>query len=659
MSQNSSYTAEQLKYLQLLAQQYPTPEAVCTKIIHLNAALNLPKGTEHFMSDLHGEQEAFGHILNNCSGVIREKVDRAFGHTVPERERAWFAMLIYYPSEKMEEVKRAGTNMDDWYSITLYRLVEVAKLVASKYTRTKVRECMPAAWMSVLDELLHTNCEEDTKQKYYQNIISTIVDTGCAEELISAMCALIKRLAVDRLHIVGDIYDRGERADRILDMLMQHHRVDIQWGNHDILWMGAAAGNEACIACVLNLALQYNTLDIIENGYGISLRDMIAFAQETYKECTWFAPRNPDDKTYLKTSMDTLSKVHKAIAIMQFKLEGQLIAAHPEYGMNDRRLLENIDVSAKTVKIDGVVYPLNDAHFPTVDPAHPYELTMAERELMATLRHAFRRSERLQRHIGFLYSHGSMYYVYNGNLLFHGCIPMGEDGSFTTYAVDGAVYSGKSYMDYADTMARKAYFLPKEHPEKQACVDFLWYLWCGRQSPLFGRDKISTFERYFVADKTVWTEKKNPYYRHIMGEAMCDRILTEFGLDPAHSHIVNGHVPVKAKAGESPIKANGRLLVIDGGFCKAYHDTTGIAGYTLIANSWGLRLVSHESFCGKKRAIEENRDIMTTTNIFETSSSRVLTRNTDAGAQLAARIADLKQLLAAYRAGVISPQKEN
>ena len=457
MSTNRSEHA----YLELLSRQYPTVEAVCSEIIQLGATLSLPKGTEHFMSDLHGEDEAFRHILNNCSGVVREKVDAAFGHTVPERERAWFAAMIYYPEEKIEEVKKSGADMTDWYSITLYRLTETARLVASKYTRSRVRAALPEGYADVLDELLYTSLEEKDKAAYVQNIVTTIVETDCADEVIGALCALIKRLAVDRLHIVGDVFDRGPRADRILDLLMRHHCVDVQWGNHDILWMGAAAGNEACIACVLNLALQYNTLDIVENGYGISLRDMIAFAQETYRDCTWFMPRTPDDKEYLKTSMDTLSKVHKAVAIMQFKLEGQLILRHPEYGMEDRLLLDKIDTVRKTVTIDGVDYALNDAHFPTVDPENPFELTLAERELMASLRHAFRHSARLQQQVAFLYNKGGMYTIYNRNLLYHGCIPLDEEGQFLAFAPegrelrDGPIWTPATIWPAAPTSCRK------------------------------------------------------------------------------------------------------------------------------------------------------------------------------------------------------------
>ncbi len=658
MNETPRELRENRKVLSLLSRQYPTIQSVCTEIINLNAILHLPKGTEHFMSDLHGEDEAFRHIVNNCSGVIREKIDDVFGHTMPEKDRAWFAALIYYPEDKIAEVKERQSNLADWYNVTLYRLVEICKVVASKYTRSKVRKALPPAFEYIIDELLHQSWEEADKRSYYQRIISTIIEVQRADEFIVALCSVIKRLAVDCLHIVGDIYDRGPRADYIMDMLMAHHCVDIQWGNHDILWMGAAAGNEACMMNVLNLALQYNTLDIVENGYGISLRDMIAFAQETYRDCTWFMPRNPDDKDYLKSSMDTLSKVHKAVAILQFKLEGQLLARHPEYGMEDRRLLSRIDYQGKTVSIDGREYPLNDCHFPTIDPADPYALTVAEEKLVQSLREAFRKSERLQRHAAFLYSHGSMYKRFNGNLLFHGCIPMEEDGTFTVLEFDGQTYSGRALMDYADAVARKAYYSTRDDETHRNCVDFMWYLWCGRNSPLFGREKITTFERYFVSDRDTWAERKNAYYRHIAQEETCRRILQEFGLDPEESHIINGHVPVRTRQGESPIKAGGRLLVIDGGFCKAYHDTTGIAGYTLIYSSRGMTLVSHERFDGIEAAIKENKDILSTSSVFERTTDRRRVEDTDIGTSLRQTIRDLEQLLSAYRLGVLTPKEE-
>ena len=649
---------DRIKFLRLLSEKYPTRQQVCTEIINLQAILNLPKGTEHFMSDLHGEYEAFKHILNNSAGVIREKVDMLFAEALTPMERSSLCTLIYYPEEKLKKIREEGRSSEEWYRFVLQSLIDLAKLLSSKYTRSKVRKAMPPAYSYILDELLHAQRDEDDNQLlYHQKIIDTLLKLEEGDDFIIALSSLIKRLAVDHLHIVGDIFDRGERPDAILNMLMEHHSLDIEWGNHDILWMGAAAGNEACIACVLNLALQYNTLDIVENGYGISLRDMISFAQETYKDCTWFMPRNPDDKDYLPTSMDTLSKVHKAIAIMQFKLEGQIIRRHPEYGMDDRLLLGNVDCDKRTVTIGGIAYPLKDCHFPTLDAADPYALSVAERELMATLRRAFLGSERLQKHVGFLYSHGSMYLKINQNLLFHGCIPMDEDGNFRVFtAADGRSYSGRAYMDYADKTARRAYYATAENPLKQEYVDFLWYLWCGRNSPLFGRDKISTFERYFVAEPALWKEEKDPYSRHIQHADLCDKILREFGLEPSSSHIINGHVPVKAIQGESPIKADGRLIVIDGGFCKAYHATTGIAGYTLIYSSHGLRLIAHESFGGIQSAIQENKDILTTTTIFETTRHRLMVKDMDKGAEIQEKIDRLKMLLRAYRVGIISPK---
>ena len=653
----AEHVLNDLRYLTLLARSFPTVADASTEIINLEAILNLPKGTEHFLSDIHGEHQAFNHVLKNASGAIKRKVNEIFSNTLRDFEKKELCTLIYYPEQKLELIRQREKDLDDWYLITLNQLVRVCRNVSSKYTRSKVRKALPKEFSYIIQELLHESSDEPNKSAYVDQIINTIISTGRANDFIIAMCNLIQRLTIDLLHIIGDIYDRGPGAHIIMDTLCNYHNFDIQWGNHDILWMGAAAGNEACIACVLNLALQYNTLDIVENGYGISLRDMISFAQETYKDCTWFMPRNPDDKDYLPTSMDTLSKVHKAIAIMQFKLEGQIIRRHPEYGMDDRLLLGNVDCDKRTVTIGGIAYPLNDCHFPTLDAADPYALSVAERELMATLRRAFLGSERLQKHVGFLYSHGSMYLKINQNLLFHGCIPMDEDGNFRVFtAADGRSYSGRAYMDYADKTARRAYYATAENPLKQEYVDFLWYLWCGRNSPLFGRDKISTFERYFVAEPALWKEEKDPYYRHIQHADLCDKILREFGLEPSSSHIINGHVPVKAIQGESPIKADGRLIVIDGGFCKAYHATTGIAGYTLIYSSHGLRLIAHESFGGIQSAIQENKDILTTTTIFETTRHRLMVKDMDKGAEIQEKIDRLKMLLRAYRVGIISPK---
>ena len=651
----TAYTPEQIKMLNLLSKQYPSIQTAGAAVVNLNAILNLPKGTEHFLSDLHGEAEAFKHILNNCSGVIREKVDNLFYRFVSESERRELCTLIYYPAEKIEELHAKGEDSPEWYDLTLYRLVDLARSVASKYTRSKVRDALPSEYQNIIDELLHTSGEEHNKQEYYRNIISTIIEIGQAPAFVEALCSLIKRMAVDCLHVVGDIYDRGQRADKILDMLMAHHNVDVQWGNHDIVWMGAAAGSPACVASVLNLAVQYNTLSLVENSYGISLRDLIGFAQETYGDCSGFMPRSAEDKDYIKNNMSSLSKAHKAIAIILFKLEGQLIMRHPEYEMEGRLLLDKIDRDKKAVTIEGVEYPLDDYDFPTIDINNPYALSPEEEGLMASLTRAFKHSAALQAHVKFLYAKGSLYKIYNQNLLFHGCIPMAEDGNFQEVKLyDGRSVSGKEYMDSCDRIARLAYY----NHDKNA-LDFMYYLWCGKRSPLFGREKMTTFERCFISDKSVWTEKKNPYYSFIDNyDAIC-KILHEFGLNERSSHVINGHVPVKAGAGENPVKANGRYILIDGGFCKAYHTTTGIAGYTLIYSSRGLRLVSHGAFEGKAAAIKENKDILATTDVvFEMMNRRMMVADTDEGKELIDRKSDLKDLLDAYRTGMIKPNEQ-
>ena len=650
----TTYTKEQLKILRLLAAEYPSIALASATLVNLKALANLPKGTEHFMSDLHGEAEAFEHILNNCSGVIREKVDTLFYRAMSDESRRTLCTLIYYPTEKMEELRQQGIISADWYRITLYRLVDLSRAVASKYTRAKVREALPTDYQYIIDELLHTSGEEHDKQEYYRNIIDTVIEVGRAEAFIVALCNLIKRMAVDRLHVVGDIYDRGNHADRILDMLREHHHVDIQWGNHDIVWMGAAAGSPACVATVLNSALQYNTLSIVEKTYGISLRDLIGFAQETYRDSTWFMPRNPDDAYYVKSSMDNLAKAHKAIAIILFKLEGQLIRRHPEFGMEGRLVLEQIDYESNTVTLGGEVYPLNDGHFPTIDPADPYALTNAEQSLIDSLTHSFRHSKALRRHVEFLYNDGSLYKVCNGNLLFHGCVPMNPDGSFEEVtSFDGVTRKGRRYMDFCDKTARAAFY-----EGGQDALDFMYYLWCGRQSPLFGRERMTTFERYFVSDRKAWDEQKNPYYRLVEDYDTAVFILHEFGLDEQTGHIINGHVPVRAAIGEPPVKARGRYIRIDGGFCRAYHDRTGIEGYTLIYTSRGLRLVSHSPFGGKKAAVRENRDILATDDVvFEMMSRRMLVRDTDYGGRILERMEDLRALLDAYREGVVLPEQ--
>lgn len=647
---NSDYSADRLKVLQLLSREYPTIQSVSSSIININAILHLPKGTEHFMSDLHGEAEAFNHIMNNCSGVIREKVDLLFSQKMSDEERRDFCTLIYYPQEKLEMLSKCGSDTKEWYKLTLLRLVDLTRSVASKYTRKKVRNALPDDFQYIIDELLHTSGEEHDKQNYYSHIISTIIEIGQGEEFIVAMCSLIKRMAVDCLHVIGDIFDRGPYPDKIMDILINHHNVDIQWGNHDVVWMGAAAGSPACIAAVLNMAIQYNTLSVIENTYGISLRDLIGFAQETYERSNWFMPRNPDDKYYVKSNMDSLSRAHKAIAIIMFKLEGQIIKRHPEYDMDSRLLLDKIDITDNTVTINGVKYRLVDSDMPTVYPSDPYRLCDAEEKIMDTLVYAFKHSEALQRHIDFLYRAGSLYKVYNDNLLYHGCIPMTEEGKFDRVTLfDNEEYYGKSYMDRCDSIARSAYYTGGQNE-----LDFMYYLWCGKKSPLFGREKMTTFERYFVEDRSTWVETKNPYYRFVEDVNIVTDILSEFGLDDETSHIVNGHVPVKVGKGENPIKGGGKYILIDGGFCKAYHDTTGIAGYTLIYSSKGLRLVSHSSFAGKVEAIRDNKDIIAADDVvFELMNRRKTVADTDEGKAMMQKMYDLMNLLDAYRCGII------
>ena len=660
MNQEIKYTHENLRYLQMLSHQYPSIEAAATEIINLQAFLNLPKGTEHFMSDLHGEYEAFLHILNNASGAIKEKVDILFSNTLSARERAVLATLIYYTEAKLKEIKEETppAEMAEWYKITLNRLMEVCRLVASKYTRSKVRAALPAGYEDIIDELLHTNYDALNKEQYYENIISTIIDIDRADEFIIAVSNTIKKLVVDRLHIVGDIFDRGPRPDIIMDSLMQHHRVDIQWGNHDILWMGAAAGSRTCIANVLNNCFTYNNLEVIETGYGISLRPLALFASETYRHSSLdcFMPRVPKEGSYDPKDLEQVARMHKAIAIILFKLEGQTIKRNPSFRMESRLLLDKIQYETGTIEMEGKVYKLKDWDFPTVDKEDPFRLSEEEAEVMSQLRFSFQQSEKLQKHVKFLYSKGGMYLCCNQNLLFHGCIPMEEDGSFTQFDVDGQMLSGKAFIDYTEAVARQGYYARWGTPERQRGKDFLWFLWCGSSSPLFGRGKMATFERLLIGDPELSKEGKNPYYVHNEHEEACLRILKEFGLSGEYSHIVNGHVPVRIKDGENPIKANGRLIVIDGGFCKVYQPQTGIAGYTLIYNSHGIRITSHEPFAGVEDAIRYNKDILSTSVIFETRESRIKIADTDDGAKIREDIADLKELLEAYRTGLI---KEN
>ena len=630
-------TGDRMKFLRLLSEKYPTRQQVCTEIINLQAILNLPKGTEHFMSDQHGEYEAFFHILNNSAGVIREKVDMAFEEVLTARERSSLCTLIYYPQEKLRRIREEGRNTEEWYRFVLQKLIDLAKLLSSKYTRSKVRKAMPSEYSYILDELLHAQPDEDNNQLvYHSKIIDTLLRLEEGDDFIIALSSLIKRLAVDHLHIVGDIFDRGERPDAILNMLMDHHSLDIEWGNHDILWMGAACGSQACIAAVVRNCLSYNNISVLEQGYGISLRPLVLFAEKMYDE------------------EDPNKAAKKAISIILFKLEGQIIRRNPEYQMEDRLLLDKVDYENACIELDGKSYPLKEKHFPTVDRDDPYKLSQAEREIMDELEKLFLESEQLQRHVEFLYSHGSMYQVFNGNLLFHGCVPLDEDGALKAIHLEGRIYQGRSYMDYADMAARRAFF--NEDPP-QRYLDFMWYLWCGSNSPLSGR-VVKTFERTFIEDKSTWEEPKNPYYEYQSSEPVCRMLLREFGLYSENSHIINGHTPVHVNQGENPLKAHGRLIVIDGGFCKAYQKTTGIAGYTLIFNSHGMRLKSHQPFSGMEAALEENMDIDSESQQVVTFPKRVMVADTDTGERLKEQIADLEDLLTAYREGWIAAKAE-
>ncbi|NCB62705.1 MAG: fructose-1,6-bisphosphatase [Clostridia bacterium] len=639
----------------MLARQYPTVQAASSEIINLQAILNLPKGTEHFISDVHGEYEAFLHILNSASGAVREKIDELFESTVSKSERDQLATLIYYPSEKLEEIARATPDMNEWYRITLHRLIELCRMATSKYTRSKVRKALPKEYAYIIDELLNSNDEFHDKKDYYENIISTIIDIDQAQDFVEAVCEVIKRMVVDHLHIVGDVFDRGPRADIIMDSLMEHHSVDIQWGNHDVLWMGAATGSRTAVATVLSNSIHYNNLEVIETGYGISLRPLAVFAGEVYRhtDVTCFAAKLTNGGQYTENDILLAARMHKAITMILFKLEGQKILRNPGFGMNDRLLLDKIDYEHKTVVIDGKTYDLADTDFPTVDREHPYELSPEEDRVISELTASFEHSEKLQRHVRFLYSKGGLYKVFNGNLLLHGCIPLTGKGEPMRFSIGCEDLAGKAFLDHAEAVARQGYYAKPGSLERQFGMDFLWFLWCGRNSPLFGRDRMTTFERRLIKDEASWTEDKNAYYKFYNDPKVCDELLLDFGLEGPHCHMINGHVPVKSKKGESPVKAGGKLIVIDGGFCRAYQPTTGIAGYTLIYNSNNVRIVSHEPFDGKDNAIRENRDIASSGQILERMEKRMKISETDIGAALHRQVDDLKALLKAFKMGLV------
>ena len=658
MKTKPTFTNEELRYLNLLAQEYPTVQAAGTKIMQLRAVLNLPKGTEHFISDIHGENEAFLHILNSCSGEVRDKLEALFGESLSYQEQDDLATLIYYPAAKLALVADTVENMEQWYRITLYRLVDLCRFVSSKHTRNKLRDSMPPDYAHIIDELLSSRTDMEFKKEHFENLIDTIVEIGQAGEVIEAICKVIKTMAVDHLHIVGDIFDRGPRSDIVMDSLMSSHSVDIQWGNHDILWMGAASGSRTMVATVLSNSIHYNNLDVIETGYGISLRPLSIFANEVYKDSDThcFQVKLMGDEAEHYTEKDKLlsARMYKAITVILFKLEGQKLLRHPEFNMADRLLLDRIDYENKTVTIDGTVYPLEDCDFPTVDRNDPYALTEEERLVIEQLTDAFRHSEKLQKHIRFLYAKGGLYKVYNGNLLLHGCIPMTPEGALMSFTIGGVTRSGKAFLDFAEKTARKAYYDKRGTPERQYGLDFMWWLWAGRNSPIFGRDRMTTFERRLIRDEAAWAEPKNAYYTHYQEKAVCEMLLREFGLEGEHCHIINGHVPVKVRKGESPVKGGGKLLVIDGGFSKAYQATSGIAGYTLIFNSRCMRIVSHQPFAGKKQALLHNRDIANESFVFEKMQTRIKVAQTDQGRELEIRVKDLMRLLEAYRSGLIA-----
>ena len=658
MRSHRSYGAEELRYLTMLARQYPTVQAASTEIINLQAILNLPKGTEHFISDVHGEHEAFQHILNSCSGAVRVKLDALFSGSVPRAELDTLSTLIYYPEEKLELLRDETPDMDEWYRITLHRLVEFARSVSAPCSRSRVHKALPPDYGYIIEELLHTRSGELDRRDFFENIIAAIIDTGQAPGFIAAVCAFIKRMAVDHLHIVGDVFDRGPRADVIMDALMDYHSVDIQWGNHDVLWMGAASGSRTLVATVLSNSMHYNNLEVVETGYGISLRPLSVFANEVYRDCdlSRFSVKFTGGGAEEYTEKDKLlsARMYKAITVILFKLEGQKILRHPEYGMDDRLLLDKIDYANRTVAIGDRVWPLEDTDFPTVDPADPYALTPEESRVIDALTTAFQRSEKLQRHVRFLYSKGSLYKVYNGNLLFHGCIPLTEAGALQSFRIGGEELSGRAFLDFADNAARRAYYLKPGTEERKLGMDFLWFLWAGRSSPIFGRDRMTTFERRLIADEAAWAEPKNAYYTLYQDPAVCEMLLREFSLEGPHCHIINGHVPVKAKRGESPVKGGGKLIVIDGGFCRAYQPTSGIAGYTLIYDSRCYRIISHQPFAGREQAIRENLDIASSSEVFERLEERQKIADTDVGRELRERISDLRELLSAFRAGAVT-----
>ena len=653
---------EDMRYLQLLSQSFPTVAEASTEIINLQAILNLPKGTEHFLADIHGEYEAFIHVLKNASGNIKRKVNELFGNTLRETEKRELCTLIYYPEQKLELVKHNETDIDDWYHITLHQLVAVCRDVSSKYTRSKVRKSLPADFSYIIQELLHEHTEDHDKTAYVNVIVDTIISTGRADDFIIAIANVIQRLAIDSLHILGDIYDRGPGAHIIMDTMRKYHSWDMQWGNHDILWMGAAAGNDACICNVIRLSLRYGNLPTLEEGYGINLVPLATFAMETYKNdpCTEFIPKTTGGASLLdEKTLRLTAQMHKAIAVIQFKVESQIIAKHPEWKMNDRCLFEHVDYQNGTIDLQGKTYKMSSCSFPTINPAAPSELSPEEEILISKLHHSFSVCEKLHKHIRVMLQHGCMYGIYNNNLLFHASCPLNEDGSLKEVEIfPGKKYSGRALMHHTGMQIRTAFQQDSAPEERDYAIDYFLYLWCGPDSPLFDKSKMATFERYFIADKETHVEEKGYYFKLRDNEEVIDHILDAFGVVGSNRHIINGHVPVRTLKGENPIKSNGKLMVIDGGFSKAYHNETGIAGYTLVYHSRGFQLVQHEPFTSTEDAIQRGTDIKSTTQIVEMSNRRMLVADTDIGVELRKQIDDLEELLFAYRHGYIKEKEK-
>lgn len=655
---NPDDVLKDLRYLKLLARNFPNIAAASTEIINLEAILNLPKGTEHFLADLHGEYKAFQHVLRNASGAIKRKVKEIFGETLGMKEQKELCTLIYYPELKLDLVKQstAAEDLEDWYFITLNRLVMVCRNVSSKYTRSKVRKALPSDFSYIIQELLHESSIDTNKQAYVEVIVRTIISTDRADEFIISICNLIQQLAIDTLHILGDVFDRGPSPDKIMDILCDYHNFDVQWGNHDILWMGAAAGNDCCIANVIRIALRYGNQAVLEDGYGINMLPLATFAIETYADdpCSMFMPKvNRSEMDMSEKTMHMIAQWHKAISIIQFKLEAATIKRRPDFDMNDRLLMHHIDFDRKVFVLDGKEYEMTDTNFPTVDPKNPYALTPEEQDIVTKLHNSFISSEKLQKHMACLFRNGCIYAVTNSNLLFHASVPLNADGSLKEIEICGTKYKGKDLLHKAGNMIREAYFGPVGSAEHEFALDYVWYLWCGKNSPAFDKDKMATFERYFLKDKATHKEVKGFYYMLRDNEAVCDMLLDEFEVKGVHRHIINGHVPVKTIKGESPIKANGKMMVIDGGFSKAYQPETGIAGYTLVFHSRGFQLVQHEPFTSITKAVAEGQDIKSTTQLVEMSSKRMMVKDTDLGRVLEQQVDDLQKLLYAFHNGYI------